>query len=45
MSLFLIDLNQDDINHLNSPIILKEIEAVIKNPPPPPKKNPRARWF
>jgi hypothetical protein len=26
-------LNQEDINHLNSPIICKEIEAVIKSLP------------
>ena len=25
-------LNQDQINHLNSPIMPKEIEAIIKSP-------------
>jgi hypothetical protein len=33
-------LNQDEINHLNSPITPKEIESVIKNLPPPQKKSP-----
>jgi hypothetical protein len=28
-------LNQDQINHLNTPIIPKEIEAVIKSFPTP----------
>jgi hypothetical protein len=35
-------LNQDQINHQNSPITPKEIEVVIKilpPPPPPPKKS------
>jgi hypothetical protein len=36
-------LNHDQINHLNSPITPKEIEAVIKSPPPQ-KKKPRTRW-
>jgi hypothetical protein len=36
-------LNQDQINHINSPITPKEVEAVIKSPPT--KKIPRARWF
>jgi hypothetical protein len=26
-------LNQEDINHLNSPITYNEIDAVIKSPP------------
>jgi hypothetical protein len=33
-----LKLNQDQINHLNSPIIPKEIEAIIKSLPT--KKRP-----
>jgi hypothetical protein len=36
-------LNQDQINHLNSPITPKEIEAVIKSLPI--KKSPRPDGF
>jgi hypothetical protein len=32
-------LNQDQINHLNSPITPKEIEAFIKSPPTKKKKK------
>ena len=35
-------LNQDQVNDLNSPISLKEIEAVINSLPT--RKKPRARW-
>jgi hypothetical protein len=35
-------LNQDQINHLNSPIVPKEIEAVIKSPN---KKSPGPDGF
>ena len=35
-------LNQGQINHLNSPITPKEIEAVFKIFPT--KKKPRTRW-
>ena len=35
-------LNQDHINHLNSPITTKEIEAVIKSLPNQTK--PRTKW-
>jgi hypothetical protein len=34
----ILKLNQDQINHLNSPIIPKEIEAIIKSLPT--KKSP-----
>jgi hypothetical protein len=34
-------LNQEDINHLNSPIICNEIEAVIESPY---KEEPRTWW-
>jgi hypothetical protein len=36
-------LNQDQINHINSPATPKEIEAVIKSLPT--KKIPRNRWL
>jgi hypothetical protein len=36
-------LNQDQINHLNTPIIPKEIEAVIKSLLT--KKKTKTRWF
>jgi hypothetical protein len=36
-------LNQEDINHLNNPIICNEIEAVIKSLPT--NKNPRPDGF
>ena len=35
-------LNQDQLNYLNSPITLKELEAVIKSLS---AKKPRAIWF
>jgi hypothetical protein len=35
-------LNQDQINHINSPIMPKEIDAVIKSLN---QQDPRARWF
>ena len=35
-------LNQDQVDHLNSPISPKEIEAVINSLPT--KKKPRTRW-
>jgi hypothetical protein len=35
-------LNQDQINHLNSPITPKDIEAIIKNLPT--TKKTRNRW-
>jgi hypothetical protein len=35
-------LKQDQINHLNTPITPKEIQAVIKISQP---KMPRTRWF
>jgi hypothetical protein len=35
-------LNQIQINHINSLITPKEIEAVVKNLPT--KKEPRTRW-
>ena len=37
----ILKLNQDKVNHLNNPITLKEIEAVIKILP---TKKPRSRW-
>jgi hypothetical protein len=36
-------LNRDQINHLNSPITHKEIEAVIRSLPT--KTMPRTRWI
>jgi hypothetical protein len=38
------NLNQDQINHLNSTISPKEIAVVIKSLPPP-KKSPRTDGF
>jgi hypothetical protein len=35
-------LNKDQVDHLNSPISPKEIEAVINSVPT--KKKPRTRW-
>jgi hypothetical protein len=35
-------LNQDQVNDLNCPISLKEIEAVINSLPT--EKKPRTRW-
>ena len=37
------NLNKDQINHLNSPIIPKEIKAVINSLPT--NKNPGPDWF
>jgi hypothetical protein len=38
-------LNQDQVNDLNSPISLKEIEAIIDSlPTKKKKKKPRTRW-
>ena len=37
-------LNQDQINHLNSPITPKEIEAVIESLPNNNNKKARTRW-
>jgi hypothetical protein len=44
-------LNEDQINHLNSPITPKEVEAVINSLPTKKKKkkkkkkkNPKTRW-
>jgi hypothetical protein len=37
------NLNQDQINHLNSPIALKEIEAIINSLPNKQKKL-RKTW-
>ena len=31
-------LNQEEIEIMNNPVTSTEIEAVIKNPPPPPRK-------
>ena len=31
-------LDQEEIEIMNNPITSTEIEAVIKNPPPPPRK-------
>jgi hypothetical protein len=43
-----LKLKQDQINHLNSPITLTEIEAIINNLPTKKKKKkrkkPRTRW-
>jgi hypothetical protein len=39
----LLNLNQDQIDYVNSPIIPKEIEVVIMSLPN--KQNPQARWI
>ena len=37
-------LNQEEIEVMSNPFTSTEIEAMIKNLPPPPKK-PRTRWL
>jgi hypothetical protein len=39
------NLNQDQTNHLNSPITTKEIEVVIKSLPTQKKKSPEPSDF
>ena len=41
--LYLLRLNQDEIEIMNNPITSTEIEAVIKNLPK--NQKPRTRWF
>ena len=36
-------LNQEEVEIMNNPITITEIEAAIKNLPP--AKKPRTRWF